>query len=110
MRVLIDTHALIWAVDQPTQLGKAAAAAIQEPSNELFLSAATVWELAVKVGLKKLTLSMPYRDWMNKAIGDLGLSVLPITVDYADAQAVLPPHHRDPFDPSRPTRRSIPIK
>lgn len=46
----------------------------------------------------KLTLSQPYRQWMQKAIGDLSLSILPITVDYADAQAGLPWQHRDPFD------------
>ena len=50
------------------------------------------------MGLKKLTLSLPYRAWIEKAITDLGLSILPITVEYADAQAVLPNYHRDPFD------------
>jgi PIN domain nuclease of toxin-antitoxin system len=49
-------------------------------------------------GLGKLTLSLSYRDWMNKAIADLGLAVLPVTVEYADVQARLPWHHRDPFD------------
>jgi PIN domain nuclease of toxin-antitoxin system len=45
-----------------------------------------------------LTLSSPYRDWMNRAIATLGLTIVPITVEYADAQAALPWHHRDPFD------------
>jgi PIN domain nuclease of toxin-antitoxin system len=62
------------------------------------LSAATIWEIAIKAGLKKLSLSMPYSQWMNKAIGDLGLTLLPITVEYADVQAELPRHHGDPFD------------
>lgn len=48
--------------------------------------------------LGKLTLSLPFREWMNRAIADLGAMVLPITVEYADAQTRLPGHHGDPFD------------
>jgi PIN domain nuclease of toxin-antitoxin system len=48
--------------------------------------------------LNKLTLSLPFRQWVNQAITDLSLSVLPITVNYADVQVGLPFHHRDPFD------------
>jgi PIN domain nuclease of toxin-antitoxin system len=85
-------------VDDPAKLGPGAVAAMQDPANELLLSAGTIWELAIKVGLKKLSLSLPFRQWVTKAIVDLGLTVLPITVEYADIQAGLPPHHRDPFD------------
>ncbi len=98
MKLLVDTHALIWYVDQDHLLSPAAHAAITKPSNDLLLSSGSIWEIAIKVGLKKLTLSLPYRAWIEKAIADLGLSLLPITVEYADAQAVLPNHHRDPFD------------
>jgi PIN domain nuclease of toxin-antitoxin system len=98
MRLLIDTHALIWYVDQDQLLTPIAHAAITDPANELLVSAATVWELGIKTGQKKLKLSLPYRDWMTKAIADLGLTLLPITVDYADRQANLPVHHKDPFD------------
>ena len=98
MRVLLDTHALIWYVDQDHLLSPSAHAAITSADNDLLLSAATLWEVSIKVGLKKLALSLPYRQWMNKAIADLGLILLPITVDYADVQAGLPRHHGDPFD------------
>jgi len=98
MRVLIDAHVLIWAVDEPARFGKATVTALQDPNNELLLSAGTAWELAIKVGLKKLTLSTPYKQWITKAIGDLDLAVLLISVDHADVQAGLPWHHRDPFD------------
>jgi PIN domain nuclease of toxin-antitoxin system len=98
MRLLVDSHSLIWAVDDPTRLTPAAVLALQDPGNELLVSAATIWEIAIKVGLRKLTLTMPYRQWMDQAIADLGLAVLPITVAYADGQAGLPWHHRDPFD------------
>jgi PIN domain nuclease of toxin-antitoxin system len=98
MRLLLDSHTLIWAVDDVSQLSPAAAAALPDPANELLLSAASIWEIGIKVGLGKLTLTLPYRQWMNQALVDLGLSILPITVEYADAQAGLPFHHRDPFD------------
>ena len=98
MRLLLDTHTLIWAVDDPSKLSGPATTALQDPANELLLSAATVWELAIKIGQKKLTLSLPYREWMDRAIADLELTLLSITVEYADKQAGLPSHHKDPFD------------
>ncbi len=98
MKLLVDSHALLWAADQPSQLSAAAAAALRDPANDLVVSAATVWELAIKVGLKKLTLTKPYREWMTQALADLDAVLLPITVEYADVQAHLPTHHRDPFD------------
>jgi len=98
MRLLIDSQSLIWYVDQDHLLSPAAHAAMTDPNNDLLLSAATIWEIAIKVGLKKLSLSMPYKQSITKAMDDLGMTVLPITVEYADAQAGLPSHHRDPFD------------
>ncbi len=50
------------------------------------------------MGLGKLALSLPYREWIDRAIADLGLTLLPITVEITDAQIALPRHHRDPFD------------
>jgi PIN domain nuclease of toxin-antitoxin system len=98
MRVLVDTNALLWAVDQPANLGAAATLALQDPGSELLLSAGTVWEIAIKVALKKLGPSLPYRQWIDRAVADLGMSILPITSAYADVQIGLPMHHRDPFD------------
>jgi PIN domain nuclease of toxin-antitoxin system len=98
MRLLIDAQSLIWYVDQDHLLSPVAHAAITDPANDLLLSAATIWEIAIKISLKKLALSLPYGQWMTKAVADLGLSVLPITVEYADKQTSLTWHHRDPFD------------
>ena len=61
MRLLLDSHALIWYVDQDHLLVPAAHAAITDPSNDLLLSAATIWEVPIKVGLGKLSLSLPFR-------------------------------------------------
>ena len=98
MRLLVDSHTLIWAVDDPAQITPAAAVALQDAANDLLLSAASIREIAIKIGLGKLTLTLPFKQWMTRAIADLGLTLLPITIEYAGAQADLPNHHRDPFD------------
>lgn len=98
MRILIDTHTLFWSVDDPAKVSAMAMAALQPLANDVLLSAATIWELAIKVGIGKWSLSLPYRQWMEKAIMDLKLIVLPITVEYAERQSILPPLHKDPFD------------
>ena len=98
MNLLLDAHTLLWAVDSPAKLGRQAVDSLKDPNNSLLLSAGTIWEIAIKVGLKKLVISQPFRPWMTQAIADLGLTVLPISLDAADAQIALPHHHRDPFD------------
>ena len=98
MTVLLDSHALIWAVDSPHRLSATAAATMRSKSNRLLLSAATIWEIAIKCGLGKLKLSSPYRQWMTNASTDLGVQVLPINIAYADTLSSLPNRHRDPFD------------
>ncbi len=98
MKVLLDSHRLIWSVDDPAKLSVAAAAAVNDPANDRMMSAATIWELAIKVGIGKITLLPSYRLWMEKAISSLGLGIIPVTVEYAERQAVLPTHHKDPFD------------
>jgi PIN domain nuclease of toxin-antitoxin system len=98
VRHLLDTHTLIWAQDEPAKLGSAAILTLQEPANELIVSATTIWELGIKVAIGKLRLAPSYRAWVEKAVIDLGLIVLPITLDHAERQTTLPFHHRDPFD------------
>lgn len=98
MKLLLDSHTLIWAADDPAQLTAAAQGLLQDPAHDRMLSAATLWEVAIKFSLGKLPLSLPYRQWMDRAIADLGLVVLPITLDHTDRQTGLPWHHRDPFD------------
>lgn len=98
MKILLDSHALIWAVDDPSKLGRQADAALRDSSNEVFVSAGTAWELSIKIGLGKLTLSLPFRQWMARSMTDLGVSLLQITVGHADEQSRLPKHHGDPFD------------
>lgn len=98
MKHLLDTHTVIWAQNDPGKLGPKAVMVLQDPTNQLLVSAGSIWELSIKCGLGKLTLTMPFRAWMDKAAKDLGFLVLPINMDYAEAQSTLPWHHRDPFD------------
>ena len=98
MRAIVDTHTLIWSVDDPLRLSATSNSFISDPSNELLLSAATVWELAIKVGLGKLRLSLPFRTWIETAVKQLNLGLLPITIPDAERVLGLPTHHKDPFD------------
>ena len=98
MDVLLDSHSLIWALDNPNMLRPVAAATLRDPKNRLHLSVASVWEIAIKVAKGRVPLSLPFRMWMEKAILDLGLVLLPITLDHAERLLSLAFHHRDPFD------------
>jgi PIN domain nuclease of toxin-antitoxin system len=98
MRLLLDAHTLIWSVDDPAKLGPDAAEALRDQSNELLLSAGSIWEVSIKVGLRKLELSLPFGEWMDRAVADLGVALLPISIQHAETQMQLPRHHGDPFD------------
>lgn len=94
MRLLLDTHTLIWAVDDPLQIPSVAMIAMADSANDRLVSTATIWEMAIKFSKGRLPLSLPYRPWMNKAIADLALTVLPITLDHIERQSELSWHHR----------------
>lgn len=98
MRFLIDSHVLLWAAENPSKLSDRVRSALEDESNELLLSAGSLWEISIKVALGKLTLSLPLREWLIKAIADLNLELLPITVDHVERLRLMPFHHRDPFD------------
>jgi len=98
MKLLLDTHALLWFVWDHANLSENARNLMNDPDNELLLSTGTIWEIAIKVGLNKLTLAEPYEDFMNRAIADNDLTVLETSVRHAAVLTTLPFHHRDPFD------------
>lgn len=95
MRLLLDTHALIWTLSDPGQLPDALRAAIEAPSNVVYVSAASVWEIAIKAAIGKI--DFPAEDFPG-AIAEIGFMELPVTVAHAHAVCGLPQHHRDPFD------------
>ena len=97
MRVLLDTHAFLWAIGQPGKLSERAKQIIQAESNQLLLSAASLWEIALKVRAGKLRL--PERpDFFISHMANLGVQVLPIDGSHVLGVLGLPDHHRDPFD------------
>jgi PIN domain nuclease of toxin-antitoxin system len=98
VKLLLDTHILLWATCEPENLPRAARAAVEEPGNVRLISAASAWEIATKHALRKLTLRESAEALLRRAVVDLCAIELPITVQHALASASLPKHHADPFD------------
>lgn len=93
-RLLLDTHALVWWSSDVPQLNSLAHDEIADPRNEVFVSAITGWEIAVKRA--KGRISAP--DNLGTVIEDRGFTHLPLTFRHAEQAGSLPMHHRDPFD------------
>jgi PIN domain nuclease of toxin-antitoxin system len=94
LNLLLDSHALLWALHDPGRLRPAAAELIRDPRRAVFFSAASAWELELKAAKGKLTLP---DDWLSAAEAT-GFLELPVTAAQARASARLPWHHADPFD------------
>ena len=94
MRILLDTHILLWALSDDPKLS-AKARKLIENAAEIYVSAATFWELAIKVGLGKLNVNL---DEIREYCLESGYVELPITPEHAIAVKDLEHHHRDPFD------------
>lgn len=97
MRLLFDTHILIWALEGSPRLNAKARELLRDPEHEHWISAASVWEIAIKSSIRKLALSLPLRD-LEKGILAAGFRVLDISVRHAAAVADLKLPHSDPFD------------
>ena len=94
MRLLLDSHALLWFLWQSPLLGAHAAATIADPDSEVFVSAASIWEIALKRA--KTLLNAPEN--LSSVVEQAGFIPLPLTLFHAEQAAMLPMHHRDPFD------------
>jgi PIN domain nuclease of toxin-antitoxin system len=97
-RLLLDTHVLLWMAAGSRKLGKKAAAMIVDPGSEIWLSAASVWEIANKAARGRLRLSLPMATWLPSRMRENDLQPLAVTQDHVIAAAELPRHHEDPFD------------
>ena len=95
MRLLLDTHALLWALSAPSKLPVKTADALRAPGNDVFVSAASVWEIAIKTALGKLSADV---DEIVRTSVDIGFEELAVTFVHARRVHSLPPRHRDPFD------------
>ena len=96
MKVLLDTHVVVWATHQSVRLGTARQLVLD--ADQRLLSAVCVWELAIKQGLGKLTVGSDVRTWTRRVARELVLDHLPVTAEHAAAVEHLPDVHRDPFD------------
>lgn len=94
MKLLLDTHALIWFLDRDERLGESAKRHLTDDTNRVLLSAVVVWEISLKRSLGKLAFP---DDYLGQLLGE-GVQSLPINVAHAAAVEHLPWHHRDPFD------------
>jgi PIN domain nuclease of toxin-antitoxin system len=98
VRILLDTQVWLWMVAEPARLSAAARARLIDPDNELLLSTASAWEIAIKYALGKLTIAGPPAAVMPELMQRSGVTALPIVHAHALAVASLPPLHGDPFD------------
>ena len=97
MKLLLDTHLLLWAASNPGRLPSAACAWIDDRDNELLFSAASLWEIAIKRGLGRSDFQADAR-LLRRGLLDNGYEELPITSEHAVTVDSLPPIHKDPFD------------
>ncbi len=95
MKLLLDTHALLWWLADDRRLGRKARALIAEPAYDVFASVVSLWEIVVKRRIGKLEADIGQ---IERALGRDGFVRLPISAGHLAALALLPDHHRDPFD------------
>lgn len=97
MRLLLDTHVLLWALMEPEKLSRDARDAIEDPGNDVLFSAASIWEIAIKAALGRVDFQVDAAEIAHAAT-ESGFTELPIWSAAAAGVAELPMHHRDPFD------------
>ncbi len=98
MRLLLDTHALLWFYLNDPQLSARAMALILDSANVKLVSPASYWEIAIKVNIGKYALKVSYDEFIQEAIHENGFEILPIEPRHTSAVVAMPRHHNDPFD------------
>mgnify|MGYP001828411845 CR=1 FL=1 len=98
MRILLDTQVFLWACHEPNRISNNARNLLEDPVNELLLSAASSWEIAVKVASEKLELPAPPARYVPSRLDAMGLTPLPVEHGHVLRVGQLPGHHNDPFD------------
>jgi PIN domain nuclease of toxin-antitoxin system len=98
VKLLLDTQVWLWMQATPGKLGPRALGLVSDPENDILLSAASSWEIAIKYALGKLDLPAPPSDYVPSRMQTSGTDGLPVTHAHALQVASLPDHHRDPFD------------
>ena len=100
MRLLLDTHSMYWYIEDDPQLSGRARRLIQDASNEILVSPASYWEIAIKISIGKWRLNRPYEEFIDIGLNQYGFQVLPILPTHTARLIGLPfpQGHRDPFD------------
>jgi len=98
VKLLLDTHVVLWAATEPARLAPHARSAIEDGANDVFLSVVSAWEIAIKQSLGKLELPDPAEAWLPAVVRRTGLEVAELGIAAALRVRGLPWHHRDPFD------------
>ena len=97
-RFLLDTHVWLWSITTPAKLGRKGLRLLEDEGNELFLSAASSWEIAIKYRLGRIPLPEPPHIFIPPRLLRDGIKPLPVEHQHACLVSTLPDHHRDPFD------------
>jgi len=98
LRLLIDTHVFLWLADRPELVAEEARRALEDPANDVFVSAAIAWEIAIKSAAGKLQLPVEAGSYVRSRTASFGFRALSISMEHALATASLPNIHADPFD------------
>jgi PIN domain nuclease of toxin-antitoxin system len=97
MRLLVDTHLLLWAAAKSRRLPREARRLLEDTANEVFYSAASLWEIVIKSALRRSDLTVDVRV-LRPGLAEMGFVELPVSGPHAERLASLPPLHKDPFD------------
>lgn len=97
MRLLVDTHLLLWATARSRRLPRAARLLLEDPANEVLFSAASLWEIVIKAALRRPDFTVDVAA-LRPALTEMGFTELPVSGAHAERLASLPPVHKDPFD------------
>ena len=98
MKLLLDTHAFLWMISDVQKLSSTVRSLLEDGNNELVLSAASLWEIAIKLSIGKLQLSDPFEILFPQQLAFYQIEIWETAMKYYSAVATLPLHHRDPFD------------
>ena len=98
MNLLLDTHAFLWFIDGNAKLSATARALIEDQENFKFVSAASFWDMGIKISLGRLSLARPFEDLIPRQMELNGFALLPLRIAHIGRVISLPFHHRDPFD------------
>jgi PIN domain nuclease of toxin-antitoxin system len=97
MKLLLDTHTFLWFIDDNPRLSERAKSLLESDA-DLLLSIASLWELAIKTSLGKLSLVQPFDIFLSQQLINNGIEMLPVALTHLNIVSTLPFHHRDPFD------------